>query len=150
MHSSYMRTAYSSRCPRGGGGSPTGHCYGLLVWWPSVMEFCPPQQKTTTEGHNSHNRRPQPLEQAPPPSWDQAPPPGADPPGDLLQGMLEYHLQCMLGYPYPPPPNREQNSWHMPMKILPWPKFCLFAGGNERKWAGGGVPAPPWIPGTTV
>ena len=25
------------------------------------------------------------------------PPLGADPPGDLLQGMLGYHLQCMLG-----------------------------------------------------
>ena len=23
------------------------------------------------------------------------------PPQDLLQGMLEYHLQCMLGYPLP-------------------------------------------------
>ena len=23
-------------------------------------------------------------------------------PGDLLQGMLGYHLQCMLGYPNPP------------------------------------------------
>ena len=27
------------------------------------------------------------------------------PPGDLLQGMLGYHLQCMLGY-HPPPVDR--------------------------------------------
>ena len=32
-------------------------------------------------------------------------------PGDLLQGMLGYHLQCMLGMLgyHPPPPPREQN-----------------------------------------
>ena len=31
--------------------------------------------------------------------------PGDTPPQDLLQGMLGYHLQCMMGY-HPPPMNR--------------------------------------------
>ena len=65
MHSSRMRTTCSSSCP---GGSPPGtpFCYGLLVWWPSVMAFWPPrrpyqkaafnQKATKPEGHN---RRPQ-------------------------------------------------------------------------------------------
>ena len=58
--------------------------------------------KAITEGHN---RRPEqkvtsPLGAGPP---GPGTPPGADPPGtrhpqgDLLQGMLGYHLQCMLG-----------------------------------------------------
>ena len=85
MHSSRMRTARSSSHLGGGGGSPPGHSYGFLVWWPSgvvafcygllvwwsfVMAFCPPprrpyqkatfnQKATKSEGHNRHhNRRP--------------------------------------------------------------------------------------------
>ena len=34
--------------------------------------------------------------------WKPARHAGIPPPGDLLQGMLGYHLQCMLGY-HPPP-----------------------------------------------
>ena len=49
-------------------------------------------------------------------------PPGCGP-GDL-QGMLGYHLQCILGHP-----PHEQNSWHTLLKILPCPNFV--AGGNK-------------------
>ena len=95
MHSSRMRTAHSSSRP---GRSPPGHCYGLLVWWPSVIAFWPlpedhtrrppsirrpPYQKGTTEDHTPG---------ADPPGADllgtRHPPGTRYPPGDLLQGML--------------------------------------------------------------
>ena len=94
MHSSRMHKARRSSHP-GGGGSPPGHCYCLLVWWPSavvpsaVVALCyglhlPPPQKAIPEGCQNqkaitegHNRRPQqkaiteghnlpPRDQAPP------------------------------------------------------------------------------------
>ena len=91
-------------------------CRGLLLW-PSAPRR-PYQKATKPEGHNRrHKRRPQqkaiteghtpPQNQAPP--QEQTPqdqtPWGADPPGTrhpqeetpLLQGMMGYHLQCMLG-----------------------------------------------------
>ena len=89
-------------------------CGGLLVWclllWPSgVVAFCyglpapqRPYQKASfnqkTTKPEGHNRRPQ--QKATPP--EQTPlgpgtPQARHPPGELLQGMLGYHLQCMLG-----------------------------------------------------
>ena len=96
MHSSRMHTTRSSG--HLGGGVSSGHCYGLLPppeghtrRPPSSRR--PPNQKARTE---DHNRRPHPPDQAPP--WEQAPPPTSrPPPGYLLQGILGYHLQCMLG-----------------------------------------------------
>ena len=99
-------------CGPGGGlhQAPPSLCYGLscgglLVWWPPPPP--PPrrpyqkaafnQKATKPEGHN---RRPQQkaITEGHPPRGD-TPPPGRRPPGDtpLLQGMLGYHLQWMLG-----------------------------------------------------
>ena len=106
MHSSRMRTVRNSSHLLGGGGVQP-----------------PFNQKAITDGH--HTRRPQqkatqpPPEQAPPRSrhppmqgmlgypppckacWDNPPPCKAcwdtqPHPGDLLQGMLGYHLQCIM------------------------------------------------------
>ena len=53
-------------------------------------------------------------------AWKPAKHAGIPPPGDLLQGMLGYHLQCMLGNP--PPPGRILDTCYS--------KYYL-AGGNE-------------------
>ena len=53
------------------------------------------------------------------------PPPPPHTPGDLLQGMLGYHLQCMLGNPTPS--HREQNDR---CKNITLPQTS-FAGGNK-------------------
>ena len=103
-------------------------CYGLLAPEdhtrrpPSIRR--PPNQKAITEGHNRRpqqkaiteghtlaqagtplgpgthpgTRHPPPQDQTP---WEQTPQEQTPPPGDLLQGMLGYHLQGMLGYPRP-------------------------------------------------
>ena len=89
-------------------------CGGLLLWPSAPPDHTrrPPNQKAITEGHNrrqSHQKATQthtPGSRHPPGAGT---PPGqiphnfplgcgpGDPPGDLLQGMLEYYLQCMLG-----------------------------------------------------
>ena len=76
MHSSRMRTFCNSSCLLAGGVSST-----------------PPQEQAP------------PRKKALPPRAGTPSPGAGTPPGDLLQGMLGYHLQGMLGY-HPPP--REQ------------------------------------------
>ena len=127
MHSSRMHTARSSSRPGGGlhqapllfwPSSVVAFCYGPPQKTipegrfqseghqtrrpPSIRR--PPNQKAITEGHN---KRPQqaiteghtPQEQTPlgaDTPQDQTPQ-EQTPTGDLLQGMLGYHLQCRLG-----------------------------------------------------
>ena len=72
-------------------------CGGLLLW-PSAPSPRTPYQKVTFNQKatkpEGHNRRPQQK------AITEGHPPGADPPQEetpLLQGMLRYHLQCILG-----------------------------------------------------
>ena len=81
MHSSRMCTARSSSRPEG---VSTSHPPGSRP---------PPEQTPLRLGTPLGA---DPLDQAPPPP-EQTPPNQAP----LLQGMLRYHLQCMLGY-HPP------------------------------------------------
>ena len=99
MHSRRMRTSHSSGCP---GWSPPGTPLGAetppdqaLLW-----EQTPPRADPQTR----HPQTRHPPDQAPPlgadpPPWEQAPPTvrHAEIVAPLLQGMLGYHLQCMLG-----------------------------------------------------
>ena len=109
MHSSRMRTVRNSSHLLGGGGGPT-------PFQPKGHNRRPPHRKAITEGHTTpppgagtppRSRHPpmQGMLGYPPPCkacWDNHPPCKAcwdtqPHPGDLLQGMLGYHLQCMLG-----------------------------------------------------
>ena len=90
MHSSRMRTARSSSC----WGEGVGVCLSACWDTPRVWAWRPPWPDSSTS----------PLVVAWRPARHAGIPP---PPRDLLQGMLEYHLQCMLGYHTHPP--REQN-----------------------------------------
>ena len=115
MHSSRIRTARSSSCHEG-----LPQC--MLGYTPLVVGLETPQVWAW--------RPPIQTPQLPPWVWAWRPPTLArplnippeygsgniqgmlgyhhpPPPGDLLQGMLGYHLQCMLGYhPAPPSMNR--------------------------------------------
>ena len=135
MHSSLMRTALISSRPRGGevsasvhaGIHPTrcgpGHPLGqTLNPPPCVWAWRPPWRPAARQ------RPGDPSDQTPqlPPGCGPGDPPGDllqgmlvyrlqgmlgchPPPVDLLQGMLGYHLQFMLGY-HPSAPPCEQNS----------------------------------------
>ena len=82
MHSSRMRTACSSG-RLGGRGSPPGTPVGADPFRPGTTPWEQTPQEQTPPSRA-------PLDAETP---DQAHP--------LLQGMLGYHLQCMLGY-HPP------------------------------------------------
>ena len=131
MHSSRMRTAYSSS--RWGGGSASVHA-GIhsppvcgpgdpLGCGPGDPPECGPRDPTGygLETPQVWAWRSPGCEPGDPPECGSGDPPGETPqllpwvwawkpgrhagippPGDLLQGMLGYHMQCMLGY-HPPP-----------------------------------------------
>ena len=116
MHSNRMRTARSSS--RHGGLHPPGSRPPLLEQAPPPGAGPPPPRAGTPPVWAWRPPQARPLNfplgcgpgdppgqttQLPPWVWAWKPARHAGiPPGDLLQGMLGYHLQCMLGYPTPP------------------------------------------------
>ena len=119
MHSSRIRTARSSGRPGGGLHTPLGADTPPL--WPHPPNFPPGCGPGNLQGMLGY-------------------PPPRDlcfllqgmlgyPPRDLLQGILGYHLQYMLGY-HPSPPNCGQNSWHNASENITLPQTS-FAGGNN-------------------
>ena len=123
-----MRTTRSSSHRGGGWGSPPGHCYGLLVWWPCYGLLPPPRpyQKATfnqkTTKPEGHNRRPHAPRSRPP--RDQAPPP----PQTCCKACWD--ITCNACWDSIPPWTESQT----PVKTLPCPNFV--AGGNKavHRW----------------
>ena len=104
MHSSRIRTACSSSRHGGGLNTPLG--------------ADPPWEQTPLLEQALSRCGPGDLPRCGPgdPSWVWAWKPARHagiplPPRDLLQGMLGYHLKCMLGYQTPHP--HEQNHRHI-------------------------------------
>ena len=120
MHSSRMRAARSSsRHPRGGRGSALVNAGIHTPWvWVWIPPGCGPGDPQGVVLETPPRCGPgDPLGvglETPLPDPSTSPlGVGLETPGDLLlQGMLEYHLQCMLRY-HPPPPPREQNHRHV-------------------------------------
>ena len=115
MHSSRMRTARGSGCPRGGlpqcakcgpGDPPLGvglgDTPGVGLETPLGVGLKTPPGQTPSTSHLGVGLETPPAARhagIPPPCcnacWDTTTP---------LQGMLGYHLQCVLGYHPPTPP----------------------------------------------